>query len=44
MLEPFIEDDVTLVNLKKIIEEENNHIEKLKKFVGKEAELTVIGD
>lgn len=44
MLEPFIEDDVTLVSLKKIIEEENNHIEKLKAFMGSEAELTMVGD
>ena len=43
LLEPFIEDENTLQNLKKIIAEENNHITRLQGFVGSQAPLS-IGD
>ena len=36
VLEPFIEDPDVLENLKKIIEEEKNHIKKLQEFMGPE--------
>ena len=39
VLEPFIEDETTLKNLKKIIAEENNHITKLQQFMGSEMVL-----
>jgi rubrerythrin len=39
VLEPFIEDETTLENLKKIIAEENNHITKLQQFMGSEIAL-----
>ena len=39
VLEPFIEDETTLENLKKIIAEENNHIAKLQQFMGSEIAL-----
>lgn len=43
ILEPFIEAESTLENLKKIIAEENNHIAKLQEFIGSKAPLS-IGD
>jgi rubrerythrin len=43
LLEPFIEDESTLENLKKIIAEENNHITRLQDFIGSQASLS-IGD
>ena len=43
-LKPFIEDNVTLSNLEKIIAEENNHIAKLHRFLANEAEVFVNGD
>jgi rubrerythrin len=39
VLEPFIEDETTLENLKEIIAEENNHITKLQQFMGSEIAL-----
>ena len=39
VLEPFIEDETTLENLKKIIAEENKHIDKLQQFMGNELAL-----
>ncbi len=41
ILEPFIEDEGTLENLKKIIAEENNHIAKLQEFIGSQTQLSV---
>jgi rubrerythrin len=43
LLEPFIEDESTLQNLKKIIAEENNHLAQLQDFIGSKAPLS-IGD
>ena len=43
LLEPFIEDESTLENLKKIIAEENNHINRLQDFIGSQTPLS-IGD
>ena len=43
LLEPFIEDESTLENLKKIIAEENNHIAMLQELIGSRAPLS-IGD
>ena len=43
LLEPFIEDESTLENLKKIIAEENNHIARIQDFIGSQAPLS-IGD
>ena len=43
LLEPFIEDESTLKNLKKIIAEENDHITRLQDFIGSQAPLS-IGD
>jgi rubrerythrin len=40
MLEPFIENEETLQQLKEIIAEENRHIERLKEFLENEAEVT----
>ena len=39
VLEPFIEDESTLDDLKNIIAEENNHIAKLQQFMGSEIAL-----
>ena len=39
VLEPFIEDETTLENLKKIIAEENKHITELQQLVGSEIAL-----
>ena len=41
MLEPFIEDERTLADLKKIIAEENNHISRLQDMMGSEMSLSV---
>ena len=41
LLEPFIEDESTLKNLKKIIAEENNHITRIQDFIGGRASLTI---
>jgi rubrerythrin len=40
VLEPFIEDETTLENLKKIIAEENSHITKLQQFIGNEIAIS----
>jgi rubrerythrin len=42
VLKPFIEDPDALENLKKIIEEEKNHIKKLQEFMGPEQLFTTI--
>ncbi len=39
VLEPFIEDETTLENLRKIIAEENKHITELQQFIGSEIAL-----
>ena len=44
MLEPFIEDDKTLADLKQVIAEENNHIDKLRGFAGSEIALSLNRD
>ena len=44
VLEPFIEDDGTLANLKRIIAEENNHISKLQGFAESELALSLNRD
>ena len=41
LLEPFIEDESTLENLKKIIVEENDHIARLQDFIGSQAPLSI---
>ena len=41
---PFIQDDVTLDHLKKIIAEENNHIKKLNEFLAEPTEVPLAGD
>jgi rubrerythrin len=38
---PFIEDDETLENIKKIIAEENNHIKKLQDFLADQTEVSL---
>ncbi len=43
-LKPFIEDKDTLTHLEEIIEEENNHIDMLHKFLEDEANLSLVGD
>ena len=44
VLEPFIEDEVALEHLKKIISEENSHIQQLHEFIGRENAFTVISE
>ena len=44
VLEPFIEDPITLKHLKMIIDEENRHIQRLKEFMGREKAFTMIGE
>jgi len=44
MLAPFIEDDSTQADLKKIIAEENNHIKQLQGFTGSEIALSLDPD
>jgi rubrerythrin len=41
---PFIEDDETLENIKKIIAEENNHIKKLQDFLADQTEVSLADD
>jgi rubrerythrin len=41
---PFIEDDETLVNIKKIIAEENSHIKKLQDLLVNEKEVSLTDD
>ncbi|MEJ2730862.1 MAG: hypothetical protein P8185_20565 [Deltaproteobacteria bacterium] len=41
---PFIEDDDTLENIKKIIAEENNHIKKLQDFPVDQTEVSLADD
>ena len=43
-LMPFIEDDDTLENIKKIIAEENNHIKKLQDFLVDQTEVSLADD
>jgi rubrerythrin len=42
VLEPFIEDPVGLESLKKVIDEENSHIERLQELLGRRELLTTI--
>ena len=44
VLEPFIEDPVSLESLKKIIDEENCHIKQLQKLMGREEVFATISD
>ena len=44
ILEPFIEDDRTLADLKKIIAEENNHISQLQDIIASEIALSLNPD
>jgi len=44
VLEQFIEDPVTLENLKKIIDQENNHIQQLQEIIESEEAFTTITD
>jgi len=44
MLEPFIENDHTLADLRQIIAEENSHISKLQEFIGGQLELSLNRD
>lgn len=44
VLEPFIEDPVCLASLKKIIDEENRHIERLQELMGREELFTTMSD
>jgi rubrerythrin len=44
VLEPFIEDPKARTHLKKIIDEENHHIQSLQKFIGRQQEFTIIRD
>ena len=44
ILEPFIEDPVSLDCLKKIIEEENRHIKHLQQLIGRKEVLTTISN
>jgi len=44
VLEPFIEDPVSLESLKKIIDEENRHIRRLLELTGSEEMFTKISD
>jgi rubrerythrin len=41
LLEPFIEDESTLENLKKIIAEEKNHITRIQDFIGSQSPLSI---
>jgi rubrerythrin len=42
VLEPFIEDPVSLESLKKIIDEENRHIQRLRELMGRQEVVTTI--
>ena len=44
VLEPFIEDPVSLDSLQKIIEEENRHIKRLQELMGREEVITTISE
>ena len=44
VLEPFIGDPVSLESLKKIIDEENCHIERLQELMGRQEVFTTISD
>lgn len=44
VLEPFVEDPVALESLKKIIDEENNHIRRLQELAGSEKVFTIISE
>ena len=44
VLEPFIEDPVALESIKKIIEEENNHIKRLQELTGREEVFSTVSD
>ena len=44
VLEPFVEDLVALEQLKKIIDEENRHIQHLQEFIGRKEAFTIIRD
>ena len=44
VLEPFIEDPVSLESLKKIIDEENCHIKRLQELMGRQEAFTTISD
>jgi rubrerythrin len=43
-LEPFVEDPIARRHLKKIIEEENRHIQNLQEFIGRQEEFTIVRD
>ncbi len=44
VLEPFVEDSAALEQLKKIIDEENRHIQRLQEFIGRQEAFIVIHD
>lgn len=44
VLEPFVEDSAALEQLKKIIDEENRHIQRLQEFIGRKEAFTIIRD
>jgi rubrerythrin len=44
ILEPFVEDPVAREQLKKIIDEENRHIQNLQQFIGRKEASTLIRD
>jgi rubrerythrin len=44
VLEPFVEDPVALLHLKKIIDEEYLHIKNLQKFIGRKISFGIIGE
>jgi rubrerythrin len=44
VLEPFVEDPIARRHLKKIIEEENRHIQNLQEFIGRQEEFTIVRD
>ena len=44
VLKPFVEDPAARVHLKKIVDEEKRHIERLKEFIGRKEVFTAIID
>jgi rubrerythrin len=44
VLKPFVEDPAARVQLKKIVDEEKRHIERLKEFIGRKKVFTAIVD
>ncbi len=44
VIEPFVEDSVARQQLKKIIEEENRHIQNLQEYIGSQEEFIIIRD